>query len=46
MNNSNYMFNKNLFKDIGFFSVKKQFMPSHMIKHALDDPKSSEMYYT
>ena len=42
MNNSNYMSNRNHFKDTGIFLSKKQFMPSHVTRNVLDDPKSSE----
>ena len=44
MNNSNYMSNRNRFKDIGTFLLKKSFMPSHVTRNALDDPKSHEMF--
>ena len=46
MNNSNYMSNRNHFKDTGTFLSKKQFMPSHVTKNVLDDPKSSEKFCT
>ena len=38
MNNSNYMSNKNRFKDIGTFLFKTSLMPSHVTRNALDDP--------
>ena len=40
MNNSNYMSNRNRFKDIGTFLSKKSLMCSHVTRNALDDPKS------
>ena len=43
MNNSNYMSNRNHYKDTGTFLSKKQFMPSHVTRNAPDDPKSSAM---
>ena len=44
MNNSNYMSNRNHFKDIGTFLSKKLLMPSHVIRNALDDLKNSEIF--
>ena len=41
MNYSNYMSNRNRFKDIGTFLSKKSLMSSHMTRNALDDPKGS-----
>ena len=41
MNNCNYMSIRNHLKDIGTFLLKK-FMPSHVTRNALDDPKNSE----
>ena len=38
MNNSNYMSNRNRFKDIGTFLLKKSLMRSHVTRNALDDP--------
>ena len=43
MNNSNYMSNRNHFKDIGTF-LSKKFMPSHVTRNELDDPKSSKLF--
>ena len=43
MNNSNYMSNRNRFKDIGTFLLKKSLMHSHVTRNALDDPKSSAL---
>ena len=40
MNNSNYMSNRNHFKDIGTFLSKKLLIPSQVTRNALDDPKS------
>ena len=45
MNNSNYMSNRNRFKDIGTFLSKKSLMSSHVTRNALDDPKSSAVFY-
>ena len=45
MNNSNYMSNRNHFKDIGTFLSKKLLMASHMTRNALDDPKISKKFY-
>ena len=39
MDNSNYMSNRNRFKDIGTFLSKKSLMSSHMTRNAPDDPK-------
>ena len=39
MNYSNYMSNRNHFKDTGSFQSKKLLMPSHVTRNALDDPK-------
>ena len=39
MNNSNYMSNRNRFKDIGTFLSKKSLMSSHVTRNALDDPR-------
>ena len=44
MNNSNYMSNRNRFKDIGTFLSKKSLKRSHVTRNALDDPKSSAMF--
>ena len=44
MINSNYMSNRNRFKDIGTFLSKKLLMPSHTVINALDDLKNSEMF--
>ena len=44
MNNSNYMSNRNRFKDIGTFLSKKSLMSSHVTRNALDDPKSSAVF--
>ena len=44
MNNSNYMSNRNRFKDIGTFPLKKSLMRRHVTRNALDDPKSSAMF--
>ena len=46
MNNSNYMSNRNRFKDIGTFLSKKSLMRSHVTRNTLDDPKNSEMFCT
>ena len=46
MNNSNYMSNRNHFKDLALFYQKKMLMASHMIRNALDDLKNSEMFCT
>ena len=46
MNNSNYMSNRNRFKDIGTFLLKKSLMRSHVTRNALDDPKSSALFCT
>ena len=46
MNNSNYMSNRNHFKDIGTFLSKELLIPSHVTRNALDDPKNSEMFCT
>ena len=43
INNSNYMSNSKLFKDIGTFLWKK-LMRSHVTRNALDDPKSSAVF--
>ena len=40
MNNSNYMSNRNRFKDIGTFLSKKLLMRSRVTRNALDDPKN------
>ena len=44
MNNSNYMSNRNRFKDIGTFLLKKSLMRRHVTRNALDDPKISAMF--
>ena len=44
MNNSNYMSNRNRFKDIGTFLLKKSLMRRHVTRNALDDPKSSAVF--
>ena len=46
MNNSNYMSNRNRFKDIGTFLSKKLLIPSHATRNALVDPKNNEMFCT
>ena len=45
MNNSDYMSNRNNFKDIGTFLSKKWLMASHVTRNALDDPKNSKKFY-
>ena len=46
MNNSNYMSNRNHFKDIGSFISKKLLIPSHVTRNELDDPQNSKMFCT
>ena len=46
MNNSNYMSNRNRFKDIGTFRLKKSLMRRHVTRNALDDPKISAIFCT
>ena len=42
--NCNYMSIRNYFKDIATF-LSKKFMPSHVNRNVLDDPKSSEIFW-
>ena len=44
MNNSDYMSNRNRFKDIGTFLLKKSLMRSHVTRNALDDPKNIAIF--